>query len=511
MTPYRCCVIYGQLPPETRSKQARLFNDRSSGYDILVASDAIGMGLNLNIRRIIFHSVAKYSNSKVKNSPPEYIVPSAVKQIAGRAGRMSSNYKYGEVTAWQEKDLAYINAVMQFEIPQITRAGIFPSVEQIQIFADLLSKAQASAAASICEPEDIDPETGEIVTPQLISSDAYEPSTATVSVVTYHRPSRLSVVLEKFVESAKTSSDFFICDHEAMIQISNWLYSVPISLTDMYLFALSPVAIREDMSVNALYEFASSYASKVPVPIKIIFPSKKPTDLEAFTDFCARHNVLDLYIWLSFRFPSYFVHQDKALLQAQYSLSIIQNTLESSTLKQIYSHAGAFRRLTNKIKCDAKGFPLSISESIRQSMIDRLKKIDRKFWYVLTENDDSKFDSRLMYNKSNSYSNSRNIGANDDRKIDSKSNDNGKDRNRIIGDNDDKKIEPKSMSNNNNSGRIMGEYDDKKIEPKSNYNKSNRSANNEKANNLSTVKHFQKVPFDIKEMKKKFVYVRKQS
>lgn len=52
-------MIYGQLPPETRATQARLFNDENTGYDILVASDAIGMGLNLNIRRTIFHTTIK--------------------------------------------------------------------------------------------------------------------------------------------------------------------------------------------------------------------------------------------------------------------------------------------------------------------------------------------------------------------------------------------------------------------------------------------------------------------
>ena len=40
-------VAYGGLPPETRSEQAKLFNDPDSGYDVMVASDAIGMGLNL--------------------------------------------------------------------------------------------------------------------------------------------------------------------------------------------------------------------------------------------------------------------------------------------------------------------------------------------------------------------------------------------------------------------------------------------------------------------------------
>lgn len=43
----KCALIYGALPPETRSMQADIFNDSNSGYDVIVASDAIGMGLNL--------------------------------------------------------------------------------------------------------------------------------------------------------------------------------------------------------------------------------------------------------------------------------------------------------------------------------------------------------------------------------------------------------------------------------------------------------------------------------
>ena len=46
-TGLRCAIAYGGLPPETRSEQAKLFNDPDSGYDVMVASDAIGMGLNL--------------------------------------------------------------------------------------------------------------------------------------------------------------------------------------------------------------------------------------------------------------------------------------------------------------------------------------------------------------------------------------------------------------------------------------------------------------------------------
>ena len=43
----KVAIVYGSLPPETRAQQARLFNDPNNDYDFLVASDAVGMGLNL--------------------------------------------------------------------------------------------------------------------------------------------------------------------------------------------------------------------------------------------------------------------------------------------------------------------------------------------------------------------------------------------------------------------------------------------------------------------------------
>ena len=83
----RVCVVYGALPPEMRRTQARLFNDPDSGYNVLVASDAVGMGLNLNIRRIIFHTL-----SKVENGVRVPISTSQIKQIGGEA---ASGHKCG--------------------------------------------------------------------------------------------------------------------------------------------------------------------------------------------------------------------------------------------------------------------------------------------------------------------------------------------------------------------------------------------------------------------------------
>lgn len=81
----RVCVVYGALPPEMRRTQARLFNDPDSGYDVLVASDAVGMGLNLNIRRIIFHTLEKTDGSFAR-------VPISVSQIKQIAGARSHGF-----------------------------------------------------------------------------------------------------------------------------------------------------------------------------------------------------------------------------------------------------------------------------------------------------------------------------------------------------------------------------------------------------------------------------------
>ena len=76
------------LPPSTTphpTAQAALFNDDDAPEDVLVASDAVGMGLNLNIKRIVFSSVTKFDGDEIRR-----LHPTELKQIAGRAGRFAS-------------------------------------------------------------------------------------------------------------------------------------------------------------------------------------------------------------------------------------------------------------------------------------------------------------------------------------------------------------------------------------------------------------------------------------
>ncbi|OMJ26358.1 ATP-dependent RNA helicase SUV3L, mitochondrial [Smittium culicis] len=93
ITGMKCAVIYGGLPPDNRSRQANLFNDPNSEYKVLVASDAVGMGLNLKIKRTIFDSLRKFDGNNVMP-----LTTSQIKQIGGRAGRFNVGYDTGIIT-----------------------------------------------------------------------------------------------------------------------------------------------------------------------------------------------------------------------------------------------------------------------------------------------------------------------------------------------------------------------------------------------------------------------------
>ncbi|KAI0062152.1 P-loop containing nucleoside triphosphate hydrolase protein [Artomyces pyxidatus] len=121
-TGLRCAVAYGRLPPEIRSEQAALFNDPDSGYDVMIGSDAIGMGLNLKIRRVVFQSLIKFDGNV-----PRPLSLSHVKQIAGRAGRfgLHSDLKQGGVvTTLDPADLPYLESAMAAPTTPLLQARV---------------------------------------------------------------------------------------------------------------------------------------------------------------------------------------------------------------------------------------------------------------------------------------------------------------------------------------------------------------------------------------------------
>lgn len=126
-TKFKVAVIYGSLPPETRVQQANSFNNREC--DILIASDAIGMGLNLSIDRIIFTTSMKFNGLEMVP-----LTDSQIKQIGGRAGRFKSKSQekgesQGYITAMDRKTLESIRAGIDAPMQDLEKVIIWPTDE----------------------------------------------------------------------------------------------------------------------------------------------------------------------------------------------------------------------------------------------------------------------------------------------------------------------------------------------------------------------------------------------
>lgn len=277
-----CSVVYGSLPPETRTAQATRFNDATNDFDVLVASDAIGMGLNLNISRIIFSTLEKFDGTETRD-----LTVSEIKQIAGRAGRFRSQFPVGEVTCLHKEDLPLLHSSLKSPSPIIERAGLFPTY-------DLLSRYSQA-----------------------------------------HPKLGLYKILEHFVENAKLSSNYFISNVEDMMKAAALVDELPLKLQDKYLFVVSPVDINDEISGRGFAQFAQNYSKTRVVKLREILSDdtvkvpRTPTELKELESI---HKVLDLYVWLSLRLEDSFPDREVAASQKSICNVLIEQFLEANRL-----------------------------------------------------------------------------------------------------------------------------------------------------------------------------------
>jgi ATP-dependent RNA helicase SUPV3L1/SUV3 len=257
-TRFKAAVIYGALPPEVRRRQARLFNDPESEYKIMVASDAVGMGLNLNIGRIIFHSLHKWEGGRSDKKKVE-VNSSAVKQIAGRAGRRSSNYKHGKTTCVDSDNIALLESHLAAPLDQAAtpRAGLAPEFEQFEAFS------------------------------------SQRPDTTL-----------FSTLLKEFDSQAMLHGQkYFFCRQEAMMEAVSLVESIPgLSLKDIYIFAMAPASGGDPRIMAALLHWAKKYAQGMPCPLEILPPRHAPKTSDQMRALETAHSIVTLWLWLSYRF-----------------------------------------------------------------------------------------------------------------------------------------------------------------------------------------------------------------
>ncbi|XP_042341781.1 ATP-dependent RNA helicase SUPV3L1, mitochondrial [Plectropomus leopardus] len=265
-----CAVIYGSLPPGTKLSQAKKFNDPNDTCKILVATDAIGMGLNLSIKRIIFNSLVKPNINEKGEKHMETISTSQALQISGRAGRFSSKFKEGEVTTMHKDDLPVLKEILSQSIDPIETAGLHPTAEQIEMFA-------------------------------------------------YHLPdATLSNLVDIFVSLSQVDGMYFVCNIDDFKFLADMIQHIPLNLRSRYVFCTAPINKKQPFVCTSFLKFARQFSRDEPLTFDWIcrhvnWPLSAPKNIKDLVHLEAVHDVLDLYLWLSYRFMDMF--PDTALVR----------------------------------------------------------------------------------------------------------------------------------------------------------------------------------------------------
>lgn len=140
-------MIYGNLPYDVRMNEVRRFVEGET--KVVVATDAIGMGLNLPIRRIIFLETRKFDGERIRP-----LTGSEIKQIAGRAGRRglfetgfyTSEFRRGSIRKAVEEPLQELTSA---------RLGIPESIIQLNMpLSDILSRWSELPSDALYEKAD---------------------------------------------------------------------------------------------------------------------------------------------------------------------------------------------------------------------------------------------------------------------------------------------------------------------------------------------------------------------
>nr|CAD7432714.1 unnamed protein product [Timema monikensis] len=218
-------VIYGGLPPGTKLAQAHKFNDVDNPCKIMVATDAIGMGLNLSIRRVVFYSLIKPTVNEKGEKEMDTISVSQALQIAGRAGRYGTQFDTGYVTTFKPEDLSTLQSLLSQQPEPIIKAGLHPTAEQIELYA-------------------------------------------------YHLPnSTLSNLMDIFVTlSTVDDSLYFMCNIEDFKFLADMIQHVPLPLRARYVFCCAPI--------NKKMPFVCTMFLKLANALVVLSPTAEDGEIE---------------------------------------------------------------------------------------------------------------------------------------------------------------------------------------------------------------------------------------
>ena len=254
-------VIYGALPPEVRRREAERFSNGES--HILVATDAIGMGLNLPIRRVLFSTMTKFDGIGDRT-----LDESEVHQIAGRAGR------YG--------------------IHEEGFVGVLKDAEPqaLKVLKDLLAKTPRA-------PRDFK---------APVAPNGWHVDTISSRL---HK-TRLHEVLGVFMQQLKLDdAHFAVAELEQMLSLAEELdkSASRLTLKERFIYAQAPVDMRTDSLVKEFLEWSHnhSHSGRAGRPwfLDAVDGHSKLERMEQALRGCT------LWLWLDLRFAGVYGHVEE--------------------------------------------------------------------------------------------------------------------------------------------------------------------------------------------------------
>ena len=272
-------VVYGNLSPEVRREEARRFREGDS--DVLVATDAIAMGLNLPIKTLLFSRDNKFDGVKRRE-----LDITEIQQIAGRAGRYGI-HEEGFVGAI---DKATLNTIRDkiYQTP--------PSVEAP--FTVMASLEHVMLISQILESE------------------------------------RLTEILGFFSENMEFEGPFVASNIDSMLEVASIVDEYDIDLKSRYHLSCAPVSLGSPY-IESVFNRYLRELEKGQV-VKYIPPRKLPKYAitnEEMLNAEDRVKEVSLYLWLSFKFPDSFPDVE----EAKRARDILNGFIERSLQKGNFS------------------------------------------------------------------------------------------------------------------------------------------------------------------------------
>ncbi len=270
---YSVSVVYGNLSPEVRREEARRFREGES--QILVATDAIAMGLNLPIKTLLFSKDNKFDGLRRRE-----LLPTEVVQISGRAGRYGYEEK-GYVGALDENALGTIASTFHTPLPDLELpVSVMASLEHVMLIGEIL-------------------ETDNILD-----------------------------ILEFFADNMEFEGPFVAANIDSMLEIAAIVSEYTLDLKTRFYLSCAPASISSPYIESVFHR----YIRQIEAGGKVLYIP--PRDLPAFAQtndmlLNAEDRVreISLYLWLSFKFPDIFQDTVQAIAARVRLNNFIENSL----------------------------------------------------------------------------------------------------------------------------------------------------------------------------------------